>query len=282
MTLRKVLAIADLHILSNYGLAPKVFEGEEGSILKPNEGQERLLKYWKHLCGIVDTEKWKPQEIWIVGDIFAGLNPIELGRRKRGSLDEQFHAAEFLIKKLPEDIPIKIWSGSSYHASKAVQMHEKVAESLDHNRDASFKGSWSYEEIGKSKRAFVTHEASSAVVYPATPMVRDSRWFKQQFADGKMPRINLIVRAHKHAMHYIDDRSIKILQLPCWQLLVPYKGSMRMFPMYQPDLGGVFIHLDGNDRISIQEWLYPPFQMTEKGKVIEVPYSKSEYVTGWS
>lgn len=282
---RRILAIADLHVLSYYGLSPDSWHDECGNVVLANDGQRRLLKYWRHLMSVLHEPEWKVDEVWVVGDVFSGLNPAEKGRKVLGSLDVQLDVATELLSMLPmyeEGLSVKIWSGSPYHETVDFKMHRQLAENLRGNGfRAVFKGSWSFERIGKSKLAFVTHESSSTVTYPHTAMVRDSRWFKIQGYDGKLPKVHLIVRAHKHFRGFIDDGRIKIVQLPCWCLYTPYTQALRNFPMWQPDIGGIFIFLDAEDRIRVQEWLYPPLLLTEAGDVIEPEYEVSSFVRGW-
>jgi hypothetical protein len=280
---RRILALADLHTLSFYGLAPERWVGEDGSEIQANPAQQRLLRYWKHLMKTVaESEQWKVEEVWVVGDCFSGLNPLEHGRYIRGSLDEQLRCAAELLEMLPKDVAVKIWSGTAYHESVDFRLHELLAKQLKGDGySAQFRGSWSIEKIGKRKRAFVTHEASSSVVYPATVMARDANFFKVAAFDGKLPEVHLVVRAHKHTKMYQDLGRIKVVQLPAWCIFVPYGKALRMFPAYQSDIGAVFVFLDEDDRIRVQEWVYPPFSMTETGEIVEANYDAKSYVEGW-
>jgi len=280
---RRILALADLHVLSHYGLAPEKWVGEDGSEIRANPAQQRLLRYWKHLMKIVnERDEWEVEEVWVVGDVFSGLNVLEHGRRVRGTLDEQLRCATELLSMLPSDATVKIWSGTPYHESVDFRLHEMLASQLKLNGyRAQFRGSWSIERIGKRKRAFVTHEASSSVVYPATVMARDANFFKIAAFDGKLPEVHLIVRAHKHMKMYQDLGRIKVVQLPAWCIFVPYSKALKMFPAYQSDIGAFFIFLDEDDRIRCQEWIYPPFAMTETGEIIEADYDRKSYVEGW-
>jgi len=276
--MKPICCIADLHILSNYGLALETFKGEEGVVYTASEGQLRLLSYWRHFCNVLKTDnRWRPSEIWLIGDVFAGTNPVETGRKVRGTFDEQLYAGVKLLKMLPK-VAIKIWCGTPYHESWDTQMHQRLVENLrKEGREAHYKGNWSFESIGRTT-AFVCHHASAAVVYPHTPAVRDARWFKIQYFDGKLPRVDWVVRADKHTSSFIDDRGIYIVQVPCWQAFVPYKKSLRAFPMWQPDIGAVFLWTDKEDRRNYQEWLYPPFLIADDGSIIELPYDAKRYV----
>jgi hypothetical protein len=280
---RKILALADMHVLSFYGLAPEKWQGEDGSVIHANEGQKLLFRYWKHLMSTVNKEeKWHPEEVWVVGDVFAGLNPVERGRGVRGSLDEQMKCAVELLEMLPDDVLVKVWSGSAYHESVDVRMHERLVDNLKLDGfQAKFRGSWSVESIGKRKNAFVAHEASSSIMYPATVMARDANYFKIAAFDGKLPEIHLVVRAHKHSKMYQDLGRMKVIQLPSWCVFMPYSKSLRMFPAWQSDIGAMFIFLDEEDRIKVQEWIYPSFSMTEQGEVIMPKYDKKSFVRGW-
>ena len=267
-----------MHVLSNYGLALPEFEGEDGVIYRASPGQLRLLKYWKHLCKTVnESPKWQVKEVWVVGDALAGLNPAERGRRRRGTLDEQVRVAVELLDMMPKKATIKVWSGSEYHESIETMLHERIVEQLKlRGRKALFRGAWSFEKVGDTT-AFVCHHSSTAIVYPETPMIRDSRWFKIQYFDGKLPKVHWIIRAHKHISKFVDDRGIYIIQLPAWQTIAPWSRILKQFPMWIPDIGAAFIWTEQGRR-RYQEWLYPPFLIDEKGRVIEVPYDKKRYV----
>lgn len=277
---RNKLLIADLHVMSHYALTMDKFEGENGQVYMGNDGQRRLFRYWTHLC----KNTWfirKCDEAWIVGDVFSGLNPREYGRKTSGTLDDQKEMAKEIILMLPKRLKLKIWSGTPYHESADTRMHKDLADKLRlAGRDVEFKGSWSFMKAG-TREGFVTHEASSAVDYPHTPMVRSSRWFHIQYSTGKLPKISFIVRAHKHSYNYIDD-FMHVVQIPGWSAFTPYQQSTRRFSAWQPDYGAVFLELDEEDRLSFKPWLYPPFIIEDvTGKIIETDYDPKRYVQGW-
>jgi hypothetical protein len=274
------LVTADLHVLSHYALSlPELVTGDGGEIIMANKAQSRLLQYWQHMCESMVNEPI--DEVWIVGDLVQGLNPREFGKSKSAMLDDQAEAAAKIVAMLPKQFKIKIWSGTGYHESMDTQIAKKIVELLKNvGRKAEFRGSWSFEEVGNGKRKrrfFVTHESSTAVVYPHTPMLRDSNFFKNAFHDGKLPKVDAIVRAHKHTYLYIDNY-IHVIQVPGWQLFTPYAKSLKMFPLYQPDIGAVIIRFDSEYRIKVQPWLYPPFIADEAGEIVEVPYEPARFV----
>lgn len=276
---RNKLLLGDLHVLSHYGLAPETFTISGGVTLVANEGQKRLLKYWKHMCKSVKEMPF--DEAWIIGDVFAGLNPREFGKSKSGIMDDQLLAGLEIVLMLPEQLKLKIWSGTGYHESMDTRLHQRLTENLQREgRVAEFKGSWSFEDVGRRK-IFVTHPASAAVVYPHTPMYRDSLFFKKQGFEGKLPKVDVIVRAHKHSYNYIDDY-IHVVQVPGWQIYVPYGRALKWFAHWQSDIGAAFLLFDKEYRIDVKPWLYPPFLMTEEGKLVEVPYDPKRFVEGWN
>jgi len=279
----KVLCISDLHVGSVYALMPEGFVGEGGVEYRISQGQKRLLAYWNHLIETLHEANgdvpWKVDEVWVVGDVFAGSNYRERGRNVVGTFDEQIAMAVELLKDIP--FKMKVWSGTGYHESVDVQMHRMLVEELRlAGLQAEFRGSWSFEDIGETK-AFVAHHASGASIYRHTAMMRDSLWFKARYADGVLPKVDWIIRAHKHSAEFLDDGGIHVLQLPAWQAFVPFDSSVRMFPVWQPDIGGVFIWVDDAGRRRHQMWLYPPVLMDFNGNLIELPYDKRRYVTGW-
>jgi len=282
-----ILCIADFHIGHRYGLWPRNFKTDEGQLLEQNECQKRLYRYWRSL--IKTAKKYGTKEIWIVGDVFGGLNPKEKGRwMLTVNLDEQNRAATMLLSELLSTInksKTYVWSGTKYHESLDFRMHMRLVESLHAEgfKSVFFKGSWSFMPLGGNQNslAFVTHPSTKALIYPQTALVSDARWFKLRYAEGKLPQVKVVIRADRHHYEHIDAKPIHMFQLPCFQAYFPYQAALRSFPMFQPDYGGLFLMLRRDGRLRYQEWLYPPFLVTESGFIIEVPYNKKSYVEDW-
>ena len=283
---KKILALSDTHCGSYYFVFPDNFEG-----FKINEGQQRLLSYWHHM--VKSAVGFGVDEVWFVGDGFAGINYKGRGEGLlTTNIDFQALAAENLLAELLDafkDRPfLRVWSGTPYHESIDTRKHMDLARGLG----GSYEGSWSfvtlYKKNGIKKEAYVSHEASNSMVYPETPVARDISFFKQGYADGKLPKINLIVRAHKHSWLELEKGVVKAVQLPCWGTFYPYQASIKNFPMWQTDIGCCFIMVKDDSRVKVQEWIYPPFIIKVEasregvaGKIVETPYDPIKFVEGW-
>ena len=280
-----ILAIADTHIGSRFSLWPPNFIGKAGQKYPQNKAQKRLYRYWLNLSK--SANDFGIEELWVVGDVIQGLNYKERGRFLVVSdLDDQINAAVLAIrdflKELP-DVKVRIWSGTMYHESVDFRVHMRLAEKLsEYGFYSEFQGGYSFIKLPYTEKyAFVTHHASAAVIYPHTPMQRDIRWFKVRMAEGKLPPVKIIIRAHKHMFDLVDDKPIHAFQLPCFTLFQPYDRALKMYPMYQTDIGGLFITMREDGRMKYQEWLYPPFLYSEEGKIMDLSYDKTSYVEGW-
>lgn len=273
----EILVVADLHVLSDYGLSLPEYNIRGGKTVKASEGQQRLYKYWEHLCKTAHEKKVK--EVWVLGDVIAGLNPIERGAKKEGTLDDQRDVAVELLCMLPKNAVIKIYSGTPYHESIETKIMEQIKERLASNGfKAYFMGDWAYDKIGK-RVFFVTHHSTGSIVYPESMMRRSADKFKVAYFDGKVKRVSGIVRGDKHFYSYIKAGTIHVIQCPCFQTFVPYAKALKYFEMYQPDLGGVFISVRGKeDHIEVQGWLYQPFHIDKDGKIIECEGDPERYV----
>ena len=258
---RRVIAFtSDLHTLSRYALAPKGFISAEGGELKLNPAQEILLKYWMDFIAIAN--KYRADTVCIVGDAIEGQNYRESGIQLMSTdLDEQVGAAVQLIKPLVKGKRLFMWSGSGYHRS--TKGHNPEKDVCDHKdlvavaESTNWMGPICNLQFPPSEKIFnIQHGVSAAFIYQEMLMGRESLFINEAEALGKIPKIDVVVRGHWHKFIHIH-KNRHAIQLPGWQIYKPWKGSLMSYGKMQPDIGGVIIFLDKEDRLTCWHYLYP-------------------------
>jgi len=157
---------------------------------------------------------------------------------------------------------IKVWSGTVAHMSLDTRLHKRLVDLLKlEGFNADYRGDWSIETLAKDKQAIVTHHARSAYKYRLTPSQTDAEEIMLDQQVGKLPQeVKMFVTAHNHTTEGSTEiGTIKVVRCPCFTTFIPYTGSLRLLPHYQPDIGAWFIIVTKEGRIRTQEWLYPSF-----------------------
>lgn len=261
---RVIALVSDLHVGSRYAVFPERYSSEGGNDLSAmmNSGQKKILEYWNDFLRV--CKDLKVDSVFLVGDATSGMNPKEFGLfMMTTDLDEQIEAAEVLLKPLFRGRKAAVWSGTPYHEALTtnIKVHKKIAEDLG----ATFMGPIANVRLKPTGRiANVTHKSSGAVIYPETAMGRDIMLFKEAEALGYIPKIDVIIRGHRHQWNYIHKNYLHYIQLPCWQAFVPYYGALRWYARYQPDIGGAILFIDDKDRIRVWHYLYPTVHIADR------------------
>jgi len=259
---RIILLIADLHVGTQYAIWPRNYYTREGNLIGLNTLQEELLERWEEMIQI--AKNYKVDTVYVIGDCFAGINPIEKGTRLLTlDMTEQVNACADLLENLCKELQnpkILIWLGSPYHMLKNIRLHKMLVTELKaRGIRAFYKGELSNLRVVKEPRErilHVCHEATSALVYPETALGRDIMFFLEGYARGKLPRIHAIIKAHRHKFEHIHSRGIHSVQVPCWTAWIPYKKSMRWYPKFQPDIGFVILAIDKDARLRFIPWIW--------------------------
>ena len=261
----RLATFQDVHIGSQMALWHEDIMDRYGNRIVPNEGQKILWSYLEHYIGVL--KKLKIKVLLCPGDMIAGTNPKEYGRYMLPiDLNSQVEACAWIINYIAERVPsleqVMLWRGTPYHGSRDVELIEMLETILykDYGIQATYNGPYSYlvfERDGKKKVFWIGHPATEAVVYPETAMGRDIMFFQQKYGEGKLPKVDLIIRAHKHEYIELHKASMREILLPCWQFFVPFDRAVKWYPKYQPDIGGVTILLDEELRIRPWHWIYP-------------------------
>lgn len=99
-----ILILADTHVGELNAVCPKSFVDVNGIVrtIKTTPANDKMHEYWQHLAHMTKTH-FKPNEIWIVGDAFAGQMPAKFEKYRKitiGNIDDQCYAALELIRQL--------------------------------------------------------------------------------------------------------------------------------------------------------------------------------------
>jgi len=93
------------------------------------------------------------------------------------------------------------------------------------------------------------------VIYPETTAGREMLFFKEAVFDRKLPRPNILVRAHNHFYLHLHKRNMHFIKNPCWSILEPSDYTTRNYAKFQPDLGMSLLLIDNDDRVSSWHFL---------------------------
>lgn len=279
------------------GFLPDIHAGETRAVCQPifkyfdeggmpmeyhaNEAQLMLYGLWKR--NIELFKKYGVQHVFVIGDGFAGENYLESGAFVFISPPQQIQLTANLLEEVYEGCDKKIdfyvWSGTKYHELRLGQgdMHKELVNELNRRGiPARYMRHISYVELyggkdvktekDRTRRLFISHEAPTALVYPATLMSRDINWCLQGQATGSTLPVDAIIRAHIHNWLHVDHSGIHAVQLPCWQGHVPYKSTIKYFFKLQPTLGGAMMLMDEYGRLDFWGGSYP-FGFTKEEKI---------------
>lgn len=261
----RIAWINDLHVGAQQALWPMVWKTKLGQEIRASDGQKAILDYFLNRFAMECKEN-KINIVAIVGDLITGQNRKELGAYTMTTeLQEQIGACTSLIGDFCDTVEsveeVWIWKGTPYHLSLDTSIEEQITNKLQaRGIKTRFMGEFSILNLSygnNEKTMFVTHPASSAVMYPEQAMGRDMMTWQESVANGKLPKVDMIIRAHKHNFIEVHKAAIRALQLPCWQFLVPYDGALKNFSRYQPDVGGVIMMFDEKMRTTVWHFIYP-------------------------
>lgn len=271
----------DIHVCSQYGLYPEDgWKDRYGSTILPNDGQKylnkQLIKY------AAECHENKISTLLCPGDVAIGSNSKERGKFVMNiELDEQSNVAAKVIADFCARVPsiesIIMWAGTGYHGSIDSSIEYKTSQTLkaDYGIKTIFKGEYSFIELEyglHNKRLFITHTAPNASMYPEQAMGKDMMTYQEAVTQGKVPPIDMIIRAHKHTFVEVHKPSIRALQLPCWQFATPYDGVLQNFGKWQPDIGSVIMLFDEKLRSTVWHFTYPNLIDPNRFIKIETPY----------
>ena len=259
--------ISDLHVGARHGVHPINYVDRVTGQPYPlnNKGQKVL---WKYLQDFIERMREnKVNTLVILGDIIGGQNWKERGAYMMYvDMNIQIRACAYLIahicKKVSTIEKVLLFKGTPYHGSKDLSAEEQVANDLKANYgvNATYLGEFVYLVLryGKYKKTlWLAHPATGATIYPETVLGRDIGHFLQACAMGKLPPVDMIIRAHRHEFMELHKSAIRYMILPCWQFYVPYDKAVKMFAKWQPDIGGAILLADEQCRLRPWHFTYP-------------------------
>jgi hypothetical protein len=261
----RVAFLNDIHVGSQYGLMPEDgWVDHYGTKHVPNEGQKIIIGYLKDYAEKCNENK--VNHLWIPGDLICGTNYKEAGQYTVNvELEVQKQMAAKVIAEFCEKVPtiekIFIWKSTGYHGSRDSSVDSNITDILvaKYNLPAEYRGEYSLIDLEYKdyvKRIFITHPTSNATMYPEQAMGKDMLLWEEAVGKGKLPRIDVIIRAHKHNFLEVHKATIRAVQLACWQFFVPYDGAMKNFARWQPDVGSVILMFDEKLRMSTWHYVY--------------------------
>ena len=249
MKYKRVIAVySDTHVGSKYSILPHNFTTKEGNTIGLNDGQEYLLEHWNYCRKVCD--RFGADTILLVGDLIHGLH-----RKKQGEglilseLEDQKDACIKLFKPLCKGRTVIGVSGTDYHNSQDTKTEKQIIE--DEDIGGTYCGYVINGDIKGTKRTMnVMHGKSGAVIYPETVAGREMLFFKEAVYDKKLPKPDILIRAHNHFYMHLHKRGMHFIKNPCWTILEPSDYTVKNYEKWQPDLGMCLLLIDTEDRIT--------------------------------
>jgi len=273
---RSIAFISDLHVGSRYAVCPDKFKTPEGQWLIPSHGQVQLndsFRKFGEKCDELGVDT-----VLVNGDMLHGQNVQENGiGLATSNLDEQVDMGIDVLRPLvvPKNRPKRILymlSGSGYHKSvRGMNPEKAVFEGIkaECNSGSRWLGPVCNGTFAPSKKRFnIHHGQSGAFIYREMMMGREMLFAKWAEGSGKLPRFDAMVRGHWHSWLHIHENDIHAIQLPCWMAFEPSKITLKLYPKMQPDIGGVIIRFDSEDRLIVWHYKYPCPQIA--GEMMEL------------
>jgi len=262
---RSIAFVGDLHVGSRFAIAPENYTTREGNVLRVNEGQLTLYKYFQDFCEKCD--ELEVDTIFLMGDLVEGPNPRGFGRNLvMVDLNDQINMAVELLRPLCEGRKVYGVEGSGYHVLPGgVSADQTVVQLLG----GEWKGSVSVCQFAPSKLVFlILHGTGGGIVYRATSLDRENLFVNAAIGIGKIPPIHVIVKAHRHFYLYMEQNNQYMLHIPCWCTWVPNKVYLRLYGRMQPDVGGCILQITDDDRIVHHVFLYDPPRIADQKETL--------------
>jgi len=257
------MCISDTHVWSDFALVSREpVYNETGRWLNPpevlSEGQKLIQSHWyDKFIPICDT--FNVDTILHFSDAIQGCNPKEGGISSISpNMDYQKEDFVNLMKPLVKDRIYHQFSGTKYHEALSVRIHKDLVDKLEpYCKKATFHGKFANIKLeGTDKILNCAHAATSALIYPATVIDREMTFIKMAVAEGRIPRPHYIIRGHLHRYLHIDYPDMHGIQLPGWQAWYPLGDKIRLYGRTQPDIGGVLLLIDKQNRTILLHFLY--------------------------
>lgn len=258
---RAIAFIADLHVGSRFALNPPQFLTPEKLGLELHGGLLQIWTYWLDFCRKC-TEN-KVDTVVILGDLMDGQNHREnAANLLTPSMDEQKDMAEMVLREICRNRKLIMIGGSGYHKGQGNNSNPEKDVCVRFNGE--WLGSIKNVRFKPSDKMFnLAHGESGAYIYREMLMGREMLFTKAAEALGKIPKIKVIARGHLHCFSHIHSSYMHFLQVPGWKAFEPNKIFLKSYAKMQPDIGGVIVFIDDNDRIRVWPFLYPQVHIAD-------------------
>ncbi len=250
---RSIAFISDLHVGSRYAICPDEFVTAEGQVVRPSAGQTVLNDHFRAFAKKCD--ELGVDTVVVNGDALHGQNVQEQGvGLSTSNMDEQVDMGVTVLRPLVKNRKLLMLSGSGYHKSVRGMNPEKcVCDKLE----GTWLGPLANVQFKPSKRVFnILHGYSGSAIYREMILAREGFFMKWAQGSEKLPKVDLLIRGHLHNFIHIHENDMHLLQLPCWVAFEPSKITLRLYGKMQPDIGGVVVILDEENRIIVHHYLY--------------------------
>jgi len=258
---RSIAVVSDTHFGSVYAVWPDddVWSEDGGNLtLRRNPGQMELARSWNLF--IETCDKFKVDTVIHLGDACQGCNIKEGGKNTiTPDMNEQVRGAVTAMAPLVAERVYHQVSGTLYHKSRDVKIHRMIVKDLiPYAKEAHFHNMIANLALKKTKKTInIAHESTSAMIYPATVLDRERLFMKLAEARGQIPHIDCFIRGHLHFYFHLDYEDMHVLQCPGWMVWFPLKDKVRLYGKVQPDIGGLIILIDKQNRMIPFHFLYP-------------------------
>jgi hypothetical protein len=266
---RDVIVLSDTHCGSVYGLWPPDFHAADGRPLALNTGQQYLWECWLHLRDEV-RKHYDPVAIVFNGDAVDGsayrTGGHDLMTVERNDQVEAFERCMEVFTAAFPGVPLYFVQGTEYHDARSASALDAAAKALG---AVAFRGlgvgRYSREvldlDIGGVILNFAHHIGVSGGLYRTTALDREGVWAALAGKEGRVPKADVLIRAHAHYFAHVEHSTKHIVINPCWQLQTRYMRRHSVYRML-PDIGGTVIRIandasPGGDRLKIEKHLYP-------------------------
>ena len=259
--MRTIAFVSDVHCGTMYSIMPENFQLKEGNPLPLNDGQKLILEYWESFWKECDGEN-VDTVVWC-SDLIHGQNPIERGTQLLTTdFNEQIRM--FLELAKPKAIGRKnhFVSGSGYHRGVRGGSPDEVICNVINEMDNT-EGIWHGPlALGpfepSQKTFFISHGESQAFIYRAQVIDRENLHMNAAIGLEKIPKIHAVINGHWHCSEYHMINRQHHIQVGCWCAFLPWRGSMKLYPRMQPDIGGTIVKITDDDEIIVKEYVYSP------------------------
>ena len=274
-----LIVVGDTQCGSIFGLWPERYELSDGGSYGLNPGQKYLWDCWNHAADRVEAATKKelinPTGVVFMGDAIDGRQRAqEATEAVTTRISDQAGAFLKCMKVLQSampPVPLYMIQGTEYHDQKAGDAIEGAAAALGAVEYGGVgSGRHSHEvldlDVSGSVINFAHHISALTGFYRATAIDKEALWSTIAAKDGKMPRADMIVRAHVHYFIHVEHESKHALVVPSWQLQTRYMRKHSVYRML-PTLGLAIIRVwkeatFWDDKLQVMKMVYglPPYK----------------------